>query len=155
MMPYQTPPMSIQPFQEPLISGDDVITYLPQRPPMIVVDTLWEADAGKIVAGFTVREDHVFVDNGMLSEPGIMEYVAQTAALGAGYGLRRSGEGVKTGFIGSYKDVRIGRRPLVGEVLTAILEIMQEIWNCTAYTAQVFSGDDLIAQMEIKLFTVE
>ena len=136
----------------PLLTGAEVEQYLPQRPPMILVDTLWSIDDTRIVSGLRVHPELIFAEDGLLHEPGILEHVAQTAALGAGYGSRQSGAQVRIGFIGSYKDVRILRLPGTGEVLRTTLVITHVFGNCTAYTAEVESAGAPVAYMEIKLF---
>ena len=119
---------------------------------MVMVDTLWHADKQRIVSGLTIIPELIFVENEVFREPGLLENVAQTAALGAGYGFRQSGQEVRIGFIGSYKDIHIIHLPGIGEELRTTLSVKHEIWNCTSYDAVVESNGQCIAHMEIKLF---
>jgi len=119
---------------------------------MVMVDTLWQADKGQIISGLKIVADLIFVEETLLREAGILEHVAQTAALGAGYGSRQSGQELHIGFIGSYKDVHILQLPTIGEELRTTLTLKYEIQNCTAYDALVACGTRQIAHMEIKLF---
>ncbi|MEZ4947941.1 MAG: hypothetical protein R2784_00870 [Saprospiraceae bacterium] len=45
-----------------------------------MVDKLWHSDEKETLSGLFISEDNLFVENGHLAEPGIMENIAQTAA---------------------------------------------------------------------------
>ena len=53
---------------------------LPQKPPMVMVDALVEFTELSAVTRLVVRPDNIFVQNGRLAEPGLVENIAQTAA---------------------------------------------------------------------------
>ena len=68
-----------------LSSGESILRLLPQRPPMIMVDTLFSAGSDSAETGLAVSGDNVFCLDGCLIEPGIIEHSAQSAAAFSGY----------------------------------------------------------------------
>ena len=58
---------------------------IPQREPMIMVDTLLYYNKTKVIGGLTIKNSNMFVQDGAFSEPGIIEHMAQTVALHTGY----------------------------------------------------------------------
>jgi predicted hotdog family 3-hydroxylacyl-ACP dehydratase len=136
----------------PILSGVEVEQYLPQRPPMIMVDRLWMVDDVQMVSGLEIIPELIFVEDGAFREPGLMENVAQTAALGAGFQFRQEGRAISIGFIGAYKDVKIKRPARVSEILHTTLTVKHSVMNCTSYDAVVKINEEVIASMEIKLF---
>lgn len=97
-----------------LATGEEIFRLIPQRPPMVMVDALYEADAEGGVTGLTVKEDNVFCIDSQLIEPGIIEHSAQSAAAFAGYRYFLAGEEPHIGLIGEIKSFRIGKKPAVG-----------------------------------------
>ena len=54
------------------ISGADILSLVPQRPPMVMVDEFGGiAPDGRSWTALTVREDNVFFAGGSLAAPGI------------------------------------------------------------------------------------
>lgn len=100
-----------------LARGAEIFRLIPQRPPMMMVDTLFSADENGGETGLTVLEDNVFCIDGHLLEPGIIEHSAQSAAAFAGYRYFLAGEEPHIGLIGEIKAFRISRRPAAGENL--------------------------------------
>lgn len=92
-----------------LATGEEIFRLIPQRPPMVMVDALHEADAEGGETGLTVKEDNVFCIDSQLIEPGIIEHSAQSAAAFAGYRYFLAGEEPHIGLIGEIKSFRIGR----------------------------------------------
>lgn len=120
-----------------------------------MVDTLGYADEQGAKSNFTIDADHVMVSNGFFQEGGLMENIAQTAALHAGWLAQSQGKAVKNGFIGAIKDFEVFALPKTGEKLTTEIKIENQVFNVTVISGKVFSGDQLIATAEMKVFTDE
>lgn len=129
----------------------DVHTLLPQQEPFVMIDRLVHYDPVRTVTSLEVRADNIFVDNGHLSVPGINENIAQTCAARMGYISRSSGERVKIGVIGAITNFSVRRTPLVGEVLTTTIDVVQEVFQVTLVHATVRVGDELIAETDLKI----
>jgi predicted hotdog family 3-hydroxylacyl-ACP dehydratase len=129
----------------------DVHTLLPQQEPFVMIDRLVHYDPVRTVTSLEVRADNIFVDNGHLSVAGINENIAQTCAARMGYISRSSGERVRIGVIGAITGFSVSRTPLTGEVLTTIIDVVQEVFQVTLVHATVRVGDELIAETDLKI----
>ena len=131
------------PKQAPLLTGEDVFALLPQDDPIQMVDTLWSNSDTSTVSGFTITEDNIFVQEGEFMEPGIIENIAQTAALRLGYrnlSEANSQEGIEPniGFIGAVKKLKIYKLPCTGDVLKTKIEEVGRVFNITAIHGAAF-----------------
>ena len=68
-----------------LVQGNDIFNLIPQRPPMVMVDKLFECNDQKALTGFEIVADNILVRNGQFSESGLIENIAQSAALMTGW----------------------------------------------------------------------
>ena len=130
----------------------DILTLLPQQPPFVVVDKLLNCDRNTTKTSLTVRKDSIFVENGELTEAGVMENIAQTCAARMGFINRFFlSDEVKLGFIGAIKNLVIEELPKLGETLTTIIEITNEVFAITMVNAKVEVGEKLVASCEMKI----
>jgi 3-hydroxyacyl-[acyl-carrier-protein] dehydratase len=142
---------------QPLLEGAEVSALIPQKPPMEMVDKLWVSDEKQVISGFTVLDSNVFCKDGVLTEPGLIENIAQTAAIGAGYNaylLAKSG--VKTnppvGYIGAIKKLIIHKLPPVGSELLTEVNVQQVVFDVTLITGKTIVNDEVVAECEMKIF---
>lgn len=138
-----------------LARGEEIFRLIPQRPPMTMVDTLFSADENGGVTGLTVLEDNVFCIDGHLLEPGIIEHSAQSAAAFAGYRYFLAGEEPHIGLIGEIKAFRISRRPAAGENLRTRVTVTGEAMGMSLVHTETFSGSEMLANGDIKIFIVD
>lgn len=124
---------------------------IPQRPPFVLVDRLYNYGATEIISGFTVPEGHMLVNHaGCFSEAGIMEHFAQTIALHKGYDYFLKRMHAPMGYIGSIRNMQIYSLPKIGEELRTHIRIEQELMDITLVSGTVSVGDLLIASGEMK-----
>lgn len=123
---------------------------IPQRNPIVLVDSLLESDEEKSVSDFEIRKDCVFVENGRLVSAGLMENIAQTCALRTGY--LNFGNKVRVGVIGGVKRFKVSRFPAVGEQLITIVKEILYVDPALVVNAEVRSGDEIVASCEMKVF---
>lgn len=84
--------------EKTLITAGEILDCIPQRTPIVMVDTFYGIDErGCARSGLTVTADNLFVADGVLDECGIVEHIAQSAALRAGYMSRTMGQRVLLG----------------------------------------------------------
>ena len=60
-----------------LFSGKQLYDLIPQRPPIVMVDALYSAGDSEAETGLRIGEDNMFVAEGRLREPGLIEHIAQ------------------------------------------------------------------------------
>lgn len=129
---------------------DFLLNLLPQKKPFVMVDRLRFYSDKKIVSGLTVSSDNILTKNGHFSAPGLIENMAQTIALHAGYKYYLEQKPAPTGFIGAIKKAEIFELPKISKVLTTTIEIIHDIMGVTMVEAKVECEGKLIAQSEIK-----
>jgi predicted hotdog family 3-hydroxylacyl-ACP dehydratase len=130
---------------------DTILNYIPQRPPFVFVDSLIESSEQETTSVYNIVQDHILVEDNFLTEGGIIENIAQTAAAGVGYAYHNKNESVPNGFIGAVKGLKIARLPKVGEVLTTRVEVLQEVFGITLIKGTVCIASEEIASAELKI----
>jgi len=136
----------------PLFAGEQIHVLIPQRAPMVMLDAFYEGSDTKAHTGLTVREELMFCVNGQLTEPGLIEHIAQSASALAGYKSYRYGETAPTGFIGEVKKCRFFRLPATGEQLHTLIHVLSEVMKISLISAEIKSGDETIAKCQMKIF---
>lgn len=130
----------------------DVHTLLPQQEPFVMIDQLLHFDEVTTTTRFTVREDHLYVEDGRLNACALIENIAQTCAARMGYiNHYIYKKEVQLGFIGSVKNLVVKRVPLLGETLTTTIKVMEEIMKLTLVQAEIKVGDETIVTAEMKI----
>ncbi len=117
-----------------------------------MVGKLLYADELTTKSSFTVSQDNVFVKDGVFHEAGLMENIAQTAALRAGYIAQKDGKLVETGYIGAVKNFEVFNLPKVGDELTTEISVQNQIFNVTVIDGKVWHNGNLLVQCEMKIF---
>ena len=133
----------------------DIISLIPQKPPFVMVSSLLSVDERSARSSFTINIENVFVKNNIFQEAGLMENIAQTAALRAGYTAQTENKPVSVGYIGAVRDLEIFSLPTVGDELETEITIEEQVFNMTTISGKVWLKDQLIAHCELKVFTEE
>ena len=132
-------------------SQEQISKLIPQQQPFVLVDTLVEYDADRIVSSFLIPQQHVLVDSdGELSEAGVIEHFAQTIALHQGYDYSLRNQAPPVGYIGSIKAFDVHFRPRAGQQLTTTVHIVQRMFGVTGVQGEVRCGDQLVAAGEMR-----
>lgn len=130
----------------------DILTLLPQRPPFVMIDHLTHFDEVVTTTDFEVREDNLFMENGILNPCALVENIAQTCAARMGYiNQYIYQESVKLGFIGSIKNLTVLRPARLGEILSTKIEVLEEIMQMTLVEATVKVGAETIVTAKMKI----
>lgn len=122
-----------------------------------MVDTLYLNDEHRTVSGFTIPPENIFCVDGKFTEPGIIENIAQTAALRTGYMVwldasASVGTEPPIGYIGAIKKLKIFRLPRAGQELRTEIEITQMIFDVTVITGSSYVDGEPVATCEMKIF---
>lgn len=134
-----------------MLEGADVVALIPQKPPIVMVDTLYEWRPEKAIAGLTVQSDNMFCEDGLFREPGIIEHIAQSAALKAGYEHRIENTAPSIGYIGSVKNFVLHRLPRVGDRLVTTINVMHIVGNVLVLHGKVECNGADVAECEMKV----
>jgi predicted hotdog family 3-hydroxylacyl-ACP dehydratase len=135
-----------------LIRGGRILDYIPQRRPMVMVDTFYGVEGDASYSGFTVPAEGVFCHGGLLDECALIENMAQSAALRVGWLCATEGRPVPLGFIGSVGRCDIARRARTGERLRTRVRVTAEVDNVTMAEVEVAAGTEKICTATLKIF---
>ena len=126
-------------------------TLLLQAPPFRFVDRLDRFDREEVVTSFTVPADGALVEDGCLTEVGLVENMAQSSAARIGYiSVYIDHVPVRIGYLGQIKNLEINRLPRCGEVLSTTVRLRQDVFGITLVEARVCQGEEMVAQAAVK-----
>jgi 3-hydroxyacyl-[acyl-carrier-protein] dehydratase len=127
---------------------------IPQREPMVMVDEVISHTGIETVTRFTVRTGNVFLENGLFSEPGLIENMAQTAAAGTGVTSTLEKKEAPVGFIGGISKLNIFSLPPAGSELVTRTTVLHTVGNASIVGAEVKCGENSVAACEMKIFLI-
>ena len=136
-----------------LLNQVETEKLIPQKHPMVMVDGLIDHDDLKTRSRLGLFKENIFCNDGYFSEPGLIENMAQTAALRAGYIAKLAGNKPATGFIGAVKKFRLYNLPKDNEVLHTEISVEAELLNALIIKGKVFVDQTLVAEAELSIFT--
>ncbi|MBN1599213.1 MAG: hydroxymyristoyl-ACP dehydratase [Bacteroidales bacterium] len=134
---------------------EDILNYIPQRPPFVMVDKLIFADQQKTLSIFKIKPDNLFCENGVFYEAGLIENIAQTIAAGAGYRNKRQNKEPEIGFIGSIKKLEIIKRPIVDEILKTEVNLISKFEGALIAEGMTFVNDELVVSCQMNIFIMD
>ncbi len=135
-----------------MYSGEEIKTFIPQREPMLMVDTLYACDEASVETGLTIAADNLFVDGKLFSESGMIEHIAQSAATFAGYNDWINKRPIVLGYIAEIKKFSLKAPAHVGDMLRTSLTVQSQAMNITLMNAVTTIGGVEAAVCKIKIF---
>ena len=145
-------------FNRPILQHAAVSALIPQQYPVEMVDTLWLNDETTTISGFTPSAENIFSENGFFTEAGIIENIAQTAALRSGYMAslqaprETTGSPPPVGYIAAIKNLTIHQLPVTGSMLKTKIVVKQVIFDISLIEAITTCNDEVVATCEMKIF---
>lgn len=134
------------------IHTDNITAYIPQRTPIVMISGILEVKDNITRTGLQIAADNLFVEDGVLQSPGLLENMAQTAAARVGYIAQQENTPVPIGFIGAVKDFEVFDFPPAGSFIETTTEIQSQVFNATMVAAKVTLDGKTMAQCELKIF---
>ncbi len=138
-----------------IVDQDSILNYIPQRPPIVLISRIYKADEASVITGFDITEEHMLTRNKHLTESGIVENMAQTAASRAGFEAVKNNTKPAVGFIGNIKDLIIYFLPESGNELLTEVYTKTQVMNVSIIEATSYCNDQLVASCEMKIFLEE
>jgi len=144
-----------------IIDKNHIQEYLPQYPPFLMLDQLDFFTEKSANTSFQILADNVLLENNHFSEVGLLENIAQTCAVHAGYTFaqkKMDTENSNTeiqspvGFIGAIKDFQLHYLPKVNETIHTSIVIEHEFGNASVIKGEVKVNGVLSASCEMKIF---
>ncbi|MDR1225298.1 MAG: pseudouridylate synthase [Prevotellaceae bacterium] len=128
----------------------NILELLPQQPPFVMVEKFLRCDWKTTKTSLSINNDNIFVENGLFSQSGIIESVAQTCAARMGYLI--DNQNVKIGMIGSINDFEFtGILPKVGNEIFTEICVEAEIGSIVLLNSKTICDENLIATGKMKV----
>ena len=137
-----------------LITTENIEALIPQRPPFVMVDKLIFCDERSSRSTMLVTQENIFVENGFLKEPGLVENIAQTAAARAGFISSNEKKPVQIGYIGGIKNLEVFALPKTNDTIETEITIENHIFDVTIISGEITCKGKLLAQCEMKIFII-
>ncbi|MEP6845627.1 MAG: 3-hydroxyacyl-ACP dehydratase [Panacibacter sp.] len=138
-----------------MVTENNILSLIPQRPPFVMVDALAYTNEKTTGTFLKITEQNIFVNNGVLTEPGLVENIAQTAAARAGYTAMSKNEPVSVGYIGAVQNLEITTLPEVNNTIHTKITVDNEIMNVLLITGTITCSDTEIARCSMKIFITQ
>lgn len=130
----------------------NIVDLIPQKYPMVMVDGLISNNEMVAVSKFSLTENNIFCRNGYFQEPGLIENIAQTAALRSGYEAMENHRDPIVAFIGSVKNMTIYELPKDYDILFTKISIVNRLINVLIIKGEITVGSKLMAEGEMNIF---
>jgi predicted hotdog family 3-hydroxylacyl-ACP dehydratase len=130
----------------------DILSLIPQKPPFVMVDKLLYCDEISAKTIFLIRPENILVEDGILSEAGLVENIAQTAAARSGYLTKTENKRTEIGYIGDVKNLEIAGLPKINTSIETVISIKNQIFDITVIEGKVTCNHQVLAQCEMKIF---
>ena len=111
----------------------DIHELLPQQEPFVMIGKLTAFDEKRTVTETVIKEDNIFVCDGVFPASGLIENIAQTCAARIGYVNKYLlKKGIQLGFIGAIRNFEIAGCPKVGDVITTCVTVIDDVLGMTS-----------------------
>ena len=135
-----------------LATYTDITDYIPQRPPLVMIHDLVEAGDAHAKTQLHIAADNVFAEDGLFREPGMVENIAQTAAVQVGYIFKKKNQPIPIGYIAGIKDLRISGLAPVGATLTTEVHILNQVLDVTLVEGKITHEGRELCRCEMRIF---
>ena len=142
--------------EEAFLRNIDIHELLPQQEPFVMVSRLVHFDDVRTICEMDINADNIFVEDGHLNASGMIENIAQTCAARIGYVnkyiLKKA---VQIGFIGAIRNLEVTDLPEVGQQITTIVDVIEEVFGMTLASAVIKQGNRTLMTTEMKIAVKE
>jgi 3-hydroxyacyl-[acyl-carrier-protein] dehydratase len=135
-----------------LVTKNEIEQYIPQRSPIVMIHELAEASEEHAVTHLHVSTENVFVRDGVLLEPGMVENIAQTAAAQVGYIFKQNDLQIPIGYIAGIKDLEVHGQPPVGSTIKTTVKVLNQVLDVTLVEGLIHLDGNLLARCEMRIF---
>lgn len=143
----------------------DIHDYLPHREPMLMVDFIVNINAENVETVFTIKENNIFIDNGVFCEAGLIENAAQTCSsiVARSYFVDDDQCDIPDvdviGFISSVRTIQIHALPKAGCAITTTAHLISRfdtgMYTTCMMSCKSYCEGELLLEGEINLFIQE
>ena len=130
----------------------DIHELLPQQEPFVMVGQLVHFDITRTVTETTIDSENMFVENGQMTDSGLIENIAQTCAARIGYVNKYIlKKGIQIGFIGAIRNLEVKALPAVGDTIRTTVDVVEEVFGMILANASIECNDVTMVTTEMKI----
>lgn len=134
-----------------LVTEEHIEELIPQKRPFLMISNLLSASDKMFEGELIVRENNIFMKNGILQEAALIESIAQTCAAGFGYLNNKAGRPPMLGFIGAITKLKVYSLPKVNATVSSRITVMHQLENVFLVKGQSsYLGKELL-ECELKI----
>jgi predicted hotdog family 3-hydroxylacyl-ACP dehydratase len=130
----------------------DILSFIPQRAPFVMVDEVIYSDETITRTKFLIKEDNIFVVDGFLKEPALIENIAQAVAATEGYLSQKENKPGRMGYIAAIKNLVITGFPQINDEIITEIKIEKQVFDLILITGKIFCNETMVAHCEMKIF---
>ena len=129
---------------------------------MLMVDLILNLDANFVETVFLIKEDNIFINNGIFIEAGLIENTAQTCSSIVGKKYFFDKEGIENenanviGFISALKNLKIHSLPKVNDTIRTKANLVSKFvgddYTLCTMSCESLLDDKILLECEINLF---
>ena len=128
---------------------------MPHQPPMRFVDRLLDVGENSGSTAFTIGPGNLFLDEkGHLLRETLVEVMAQAFMAVSVYRARQSGDATPGGYLAGLRNIRFYEDASQGDTLITKVRVTDQIAQITIVEGQVFRDQTLLAEGELRLYTI-
>jgi predicted hotdog family 3-hydroxylacyl-ACP dehydratase len=117
-----------------------------------MVHELIEADDDHAVTNLEIESDNIFVSQDYFKEPGLVENIAQTAAMHVGYQCAKKDIPIPIGYIAAVKDLKIFSLPKTNTRISTSVRVTNKVLDVTVVEGRVEQDGNLLCSCEMRIF---
>ena len=130
----------------------DILPFIPQRAPFVMIDALLYVDDTVARTTFTIQKNNVFNEDGFFAEAGLLENIAQTAAAGAGHNALKNHKPAPLGYIAAVKNFEVFFLPGIEQELVTEIITTGQVMNMNLISGKIMLNDLLVAQCDMRIY---
>lgn len=104
---------------QPIITYPTILNYLPQRPPIVMVDCYYGVINEEAYTSLYIKEDNIFLEDGIFSEMGMLDFLAQSGIIQMANveGVRKKIKEEVMGVVTQFKDFKLYANAIIGDTI--------------------------------------
>ena len=133
---------------EPIITYPAILDYLPQRPPMVMVDSYYGSFNDEAYTSLYISPDNILLENNELSEMGMMDFLAQSGIVQMGNKtfITEFSKESKMGVICQFKNFKFYSKAKTGETIFGKVKKTFSNANMASLDVAAFIDDKILLE---------
>ena len=143
---------------KPILTGTQLLPYLPQRPPMVFVDTFYGTIEESQYSSLLVTPEQILTEDGHLLDVGIIEFLTQSGYVWFSYRekvlLGKTDMEITKGYLCKIKNVKINGTPEIGERIYSKLDVDYYSSSFSTIHMCAFTADRMLAEGDFDVLSL-